>query len=157
MLQQYNYITGLKSSIMACGRNTLSVKPSVAGRLRNTAYTISLSFANGKPCAFVSRSWKSLLACSPSVHLHSPTRIFFLSKDSATTSNSMFFFSLLKNTVPHQGDAKPQAVPSNWLPLMAFRQSRSQCVATNSEKVSLMVLATMSFRFRLISERLGIT
>ena len=157
MLQQYNYITGLKSSIMACGRNTWSVMPSVAGRLRNSAYTISLSFANGKPCAFVSSSWKSLPACSPSVHLHSPTRIFFLSKDSATTSNSMFFFSLLMMTVSHQRDALPQVVPSSWLPLTAFRQRRSQCAATKSEKVSLMVLATTSFQFRLISERLGIT
>ena len=148
---------GLKSSIIVCGRNTWSVIPSVAGRFRNNAYTISLSFVNGKLCAFVSRSWKSFPAGSPSVHLHSPTRIFFLSKDSATTSNSMFFFSLLITTVPHQRDAIPQIVPSSWLPLTAFRQRRSQCAATKSEKVSLMVLATMSFRFRLISERLGIT
>ena len=45
--------------------------------------TTSLPLANGNIEAFQRSSFSSAAASSPEVHLHSPTRIFFLSRDSA--------------------------------------------------------------------------
>ena len=58
--------------------------------LANIAGTTSLPLAKGNIDAFHLSSFSSTTASSPEVHLHSPTRIFFLSRDSATTSNSIW-------------------------------------------------------------------
>ena len=53
--------------------------------LANMTGTTSLPLANGNIEAFHLISFSSATASSPVVHLHSPIRIFFLSRDSATT------------------------------------------------------------------------
>jgi len=77
------------NSITSLGNNTLPTLPT--GRcFRKSTGTMVLFFAKDSFPAFSCNSYNNLSPFSPAVHLHSPTSKYFLSRDSATTSNSIF-------------------------------------------------------------------
>lgn len=106
------------------GRMEFPISSSGSVLVNRTMSTCRLA-VKGKTSAIFLISLVRRRPFSPAVHLHSPTRICFLSSDSATTSISTSLYFPSTSTCPHHRLASPYVIPLIVLPVTASRQSLS--------------------------------